>query len=529
MANANITTIQSCTLTTSDGYTYIVSNFKMAFAVNTPSHCECSIVIGKDVINGYSYSVSELLKVKSGTEVTIELFGICNGNHFGKQLFKGYVVSLTVTSSSGGGSAANLSYVVSITITHISSSLSAYTIGNRIFTKKGSTRPAFLQNVDNCALSAHDSVDTDGCKANNVSLHTIELVRKFFDFDIGQLNIGEGLPFPHIHAPDCILNLKTQSEIIQESKVRKYIQEVSLACLLQAQNGGNFLSLLTSMCSEFMLNVLPLYDGLRLSPVLPVFKFDEKRCISLPLTYITNFSKTKGTRDIFPLDAVWVPYEKHVSHTNENATSQKPHTYSPLTQRTSQPDLSYFKYPIEEVRTNGQIIEPPSIIKKLLLGESDMVEKEDPSQNKSKTTSKSGTPANKKDSRESDNLHRNIGVLAAKLLYCEYAFGQMTTSLQINVAAYVSGALDSYINKTDIGVEAPYGLVGAIIKFPVITETAELEYQIGYCRGVSMQMDQPNNQFVISLFLDHVRTVEEDNNTSLSMDEKLLYTEIKNS
>lgn len=527
---SDTTFITNCTLTTAAG-TFIVSQFSMILSTDSCPSCSCQIVIGKNIIGKkkLTYTVDKLLKLPAGTEAELELTGKFNGTDFTKKLFSGYVAGIGVSSSSGGGSSANLSYIVSLTLTHISGALSAYTIGNRIFTPTGQQRSPFLKNVDNCALSQHDSVDSKAAKKNNVSKHIIEIVQKFFEFDVGQLKSASPIKFPPITAPDCILNLQTQSQVATQGKIHEYIQETSKACLEQAQNGGNFFALLTSMCNAFMLHVLPTYNGLHISPILPAFQFSQDKCISLPKSYLMGFNKGIMHRDVFPADAIWVPNEKHIPHLAKNAVSSKVSGYSPLTDTTKQPHYDYFKYPDNENRTNGEIIEPPMIIKKLLLGESDVVPKSDPSVESSTTTKVEKTPKKQIDKRESPVLNRRIGILSAKLLYCEYAFQTMSVSLDINVAAYISGALDVAIQKTDIKREAPYGLVGTIVKFFVPKDDGSFIEQVGYCQSVSMSMDQPSNTFTFSLNIANVRSVTEDTNTSIKMSEKLLYTEIKNS
>ena len=526
---SDTTFITNCTITTTAG-TFIVSQFSMGLSIDSCPMCSCQIVIGRNIISTKRtvYTVNKLLKLPAGTEAEIELKGKINGSNFTKKIFKGYVATIGVSSYSGGGSAANLSYTVSLTLTHISGALSAYTIGNRIFTPFGQKRSPFLKNVDSCALSQHDSIDSKAVKKNNVSLHIIEIVRKFFEFDVGQLKSSSPINFPPITAPDCILNLQTQSQVATATVIQKYIQLVSKSCLEQAQNGGNFFALLTSMCNAFMLHVIPTYSGLRLSPVLPAFQFNAAKCITLPAKYLTGIGKDITHKEVFPADAIWVPNEKHIPWVAKNAVSSKASGYSPLTETTRQPHYSYFKYPSAVTRTNAEIIEPPMIIKALLMGESDIVPEEDPSSESETTTKVSQSPKKQNDRREYPLLNRRIGILAAKLLYCEYAFQTMTVSLDINVAAYVSGALDAAIRKTDIRREAPSGLVGTIVKFFVPKDDGSFIEQVGYCQAVSMSMDQPSNTFTFSLNITNVRSVAEDENTSIKMSEKLLYKEIKN-
>lgn len=512
MPFSTTTVISGCYISIG-GSVYIANSFQIQYEVDQIPTARCTVVIGKDIIGGVSYNSSKLFDIIAGTEAEITMAGKHNGNDFNLKLFKGYVSTIHISAGAGGGAQASLSYSVEIVLVHVSGAFSAYQIGNRVFTPKNQKREAFIKAPDAGFLELHANVTVKGVSADNVSKFIIGLVNKFIAWEFQYLKNAPSMPT--LTAPDCILDLSNQSVTATKSNIYSYVRRIVLSALTNTQNGGTFFTLISTLCNLFMLKIIPTYTGLSLSPILPVFKFDRSKCYLFSTRqYITGISRASNMAEILPPDAIWVPNERHVPYIDDSVKKPRA-SYDPLNNSSPQPHPEYFKYPQNVQRTNGQIMEPPPILKQLLCGEIEEVKKANPVA-LAITTIRNNSKVNNKVTKDKTDLNGGIGILAAKLLYCMHAFENNSCNLQFNIAAIASGWM------------TPIGPLGKICKFLFLDNTNKPCTQVGYCRAITIAMNRDSNVFDYVMSLDHIRSEQEDNATSLDMKTPLLYKEVNN-
>lgn len=512
--------IYKCTLTL-DGIAFEVSEYTLRIGIGQIPTAECVLVAGSDVIHNKTYRSERVLNMQPGAKAVLSISANYLGSNRNVVLLTGYLQTVAVTGSAGGvGSSAN--YRIEATIVHKASALSSYNIGSRVFVPRGQVREKFFQTKNFSSLDLTGRLSTKGSATLNTGRHIAEVINKYISWEQQYLPAPKP-DLPVIRYNNTILNLKNVTNQ-DASKLKEYIEAVTKHIIESAQNGGTCFGILQTLCSAFLLNIIPQPDGsLRLEHNLPGYRLTNTNVGFKPNTTL-SINTSKMYTSLMPPDAVWVPHQKAMNFTAVNDSSKN--AYDPLHRSSGQPHLSYFKYPSTARRTNGLIVEPPQLFK-LLLNSNVRAAKRPKTGEKIKRTTTSTTKNDNpesKDTRDYTDLSSRIGKLVARLLYCNvaYAGSHLTVHLPAIYAMFFACFTNRVIYTANL--RSIYDFLGKqfACHFNGIGDSY-ITPQVGFCTQVVNHFSRKSGTFTLALSLDNVRPVSTDRTYSILKSANLLY------
>ena len=501
----NTYVINNCVLVV-EGSRYAVKEFSYDMSVGISSSLSCEILTGIPIGNSTdkNYNAVSIFSKVVGSVCSL----IITINKKDYTIFKGIITSCCFNATAGGLS-TEVSYTISISIAHIGAALGSFNIGNRVFTPHGQSREPFRAANRFIELGQAGSCETDGAKSLDVAAHVVQLVTKYKNWVGGSSRVSPKLTYTPLKLNTAKLGAGA------ESNLKRYILQATTTVLNNVQMNGSVLDLLTALCNEFFLHIIPTLDGLHITHSLPCYQADKN---SFAFTSSFVFSNTiTSSREILPPTAVWVPRTFTPNFVKLNSGEKLIH--NPLYKQTIQNNDKYFKYPEtnKSYPQNALIIEPPTFLKLILNNAVDITEGPNSSSKQygSTTSQKAHSALYKSKTKVDVKQALGIGQLIAKLLYCNYAYGPCTSILKLAGGFAISNNLC----KALLGTECTCSMAfkGAKVVSNVV----------GYVQGIQIYFNRDNASFDYQVILTNIRHQTYDKRHSIAKSENLLYTGAK--